>query len=53
MGKPAQPSQTQWTQLAAAADLCYFETTATPNGNSWSVTFPLNVYGVGLIVLSH
>jgi xylan 1,4-beta-xylosidase len=52
MGRPAQPSQTQWTQLSAASDLCYYETTVTPTGNSWTATFPLSAYSVGLIVLA-
>ena len=52
MGSPPQPTQAQWVQLSAAADLCYYETTATPTGSSWTVTFPQNIYGVGLIVLS-
>jgi xylan 1,4-beta-xylosidase len=51
MGSPGQPSQAQWVQLAAAADLCYYEATVTPAGNSWTVTFPASVYGVSLIVL--
>lgn len=50
LGKPAQPSQTQWTQLSQAAELCYYSTTAS--SNSWTVTYPQNVYGVSLIVLS-
>jgi hypothetical protein len=52
MGSPAQPTQAQWVQLAGAADLCYYETSATPVGNSWTVTFPQSVYGVALIVVS-
>jgi hypothetical protein len=53
MGKPAQPSQTQWAQLSDAALLCDYTTTATPTGSSWTVTYPQNVYGVSLIVLTH
>ncbi|HVZ87131.1 MAG TPA: hypothetical protein VHG72_09180 [Polyangia bacterium] len=50
MGKPSNPSASQWTQLSAAADLCYYETTGT--GTTWTATFPENVYSVSLIVLS-
>ncbi len=50
-GKPAKPSATQWTQLSSAAELCYYSTTSTVN--SWSVTYPQNIYGVSLFVLSH
>ncbi|HVZ87549.1 MAG TPA: hypothetical protein VHG72_11310 [Polyangia bacterium] len=50
MGKPSNPSASQWTQLSAAADLCYYENTGT--GTSWTATLPENVYGVSLMVLS-
>ncbi len=50
LGKPAKPAEAQWTQIAAAAELCYFETTAT--GTSWSATYPQNVYGVSMFTLS-
>jgi xylan 1,4-beta-xylosidase len=50
MGKPSKPSQTQWTTLSNAAELCYYPTTAT--GNSWTVTYPQNIYGVSLITLT-
>ncbi len=49
LGKPAQPSASQWTQISSAAELCYFETTAT--GTSWSATYPQNVYGVSLFTI--
>ena len=49
LGKPAKPSEGQWTQLSSAAELCYFETTAT--GASWSTTYPQNVYGVSLFTI--
>jgi xylan 1,4-beta-xylosidase len=52
MGKPQQPSEAQWTQLSQAADLCYYQTSATPTGTSWTVSFPQNVYGVSLLVIS-
>jgi xylan 1,4-beta-xylosidase len=51
MGKPARPSAAQWTQLGTSAELCYYSTTTT--GASFSVTYPQNIYGVSLIVLSH
>jgi xylan 1,4-beta-xylosidase len=51
LGKPAKPSEAQWTQLSSAAELCYFETTAT--GASWSTTYPQNVYGVSLFTIGH
>jgi xylan 1,4-beta-xylosidase len=50
LGKPAKPSEAQWTQISDAAELCYFETTAT--GTSWSATYPQNVYGVSLFTIS-
>lgn len=49
MGKPAKPTEAQWTQLGNAAELCYFETTAS--GTSWSTTYGQNVYGVSLITI--
>lgn len=49
-GKPAKPSAAQWTQLSSAAELCYYATTST--GTSWTVTYPQNIYGVSLFVLS-
>jgi len=51
MGKPARPTQAQWSTLADAAELCYYETTPTVAGGTWSVTFPQNTYSVGLIQL--
>lgn len=50
LGSPAKPSQAQWTQLSAAAELCYHQ--ASGSGTSWSVTYPQAVYGVSLFVLS-
>jgi hypothetical protein len=50
LGKPAKPSEAQWTQLSSAAELCYFETTAT--GTSWSTNYPQNVYGISLFTIS-
>jgi len=51
-GSPARPTAAQWTALSAAAELCYYETTVTPTGASWSVMFPQNNYSVSLLVLS-
>ena len=50
LGKPAKPSQSQWTTIASAAELCTFGATTT--GSSWTVTYPQNVYGVSLFTLS-
>ena len=50
LGKPAKPSASQWTDLSSAAELCYFETTAT--GTSWSGTYPQNIYGISLFVIA-
>jgi beta-xylosidase len=50
LGKPAKPSQSQWTTIASAAELCTFGATTT--GASWTVTYPQNVYGVSLFTLS-
>ncbi len=51
MNRPGRPTQAQWTQLRDAAELCYYETTATVSGSSWSVTFPQYQYGVTLLEL--
>ncbi len=51
MGKPAKPNATQWSQLSSAAELCYYQ--ATTSGTTYTVTFPQNIYGVSLIILSH
>jgi xylan 1,4-beta-xylosidase len=48
MGQPPKPTQAQWVTLRDAAELCYYETAATPAGGTWTVTFPQSVYGVDL-----
>jgi xylan 1,4-beta-xylosidase len=50
LGKPTKPSEAQWTTLSNAAELCYFEDTAT--GTSWTTTYPQNVYGISLFILA-
>ena len=52
MGSPVKPTQAQWVTLRDAAELCYYETTATPTGGSWTVSFPQGVYGLNLIELT-
>ncbi len=52
MGRPPEPTQTQWAELRRASELCYYETTVSPKDGAWSVTFPQNTYSVGLLVLS-
>jgi beta-xylosidase len=52
MGSPVKPTQAQWVTLRDAAELCYYETTATPTGGSWTVSFPQSVYGLNLIELT-
>jgi xylan 1,4-beta-xylosidase len=52
MGRPPQPTQSQWAELRRASELCYYETTVTPKDAAWSVRFPQNVYSVGLLVLT-
>jgi xylan 1,4-beta-xylosidase len=52
MNKPAKPTQAQWSMLRSAAELCYYETTATLAGSSWTVQFPQSVYGVSLLEIS-
>jgi xylan 1,4-beta-xylosidase len=52
MGKPQKPTQSEWAELRRASELCYYETTVSPNHGAWSVTFPQNTYSVGLLVLS-
>jgi xylan 1,4-beta-xylosidase len=51
MGKPAMPNADQWSVLAAASELCHYDS-ALSGGNSWTVTFPQNTYSVSLIQLS-
>ncbi|HEY7372630.1 MAG TPA: hypothetical protein VIF57_10760 [Polyangia bacterium] len=48
MGQPPRPTQAQWVTLRDAAELCYYETTATPAGGTWTATFPQSIYGVAL-----
>ena len=52
MGRPPQPTQSQWAELRRAGELCYYETTVSPKDGAWSVRFPQNTYSVGLLVLS-
>ncbi|HJX64609.1 MAG TPA: hypothetical protein VJ860_11750, partial [Polyangia bacterium] len=52
IGRPPQPTQSQWAELRRASELCYYETTVSPKDGAWSVTFPQNTYSVGLLVLS-
>jgi xylan 1,4-beta-xylosidase len=52
LGRPPQPSEAQWTQLSESAQLCYYQASATPVGSSWTITYPQNVYGVSLFVLT-
>jgi xylan 1,4-beta-xylosidase len=53
MGAPKEPSEAQWAALADAAALCYYETSAELGAErSWTVTYPQNVYGVSLFVLT-
>lgn len=51
MGKPAQPTQDQWTTLRDQSDLCYYDTNPTPTSNSLTLEFPLETYGISLITL--
>lgn len=34
-----------------AGEICYYATTVTPTGNSWTVTCPQYMYGVSLFIL--
>ena len=52
MGRPPQPTPSQWEGLRRASELCYYETTVSGKDGAWSVTFPQNTYSVGLLVLS-
>jgi xylan 1,4-beta-xylosidase len=52
MGRPTQPTPSEWADLRRASELCYYETTITPKDGAWSVTFPQNIYSVGLLVLT-
>jgi xylan 1,4-beta-xylosidase len=52
MGRPPQPTQSEWADLRRASELCYYETTITPKDGAWSVTFPQSIYSVGLLVLT-
>jgi xylan 1,4-beta-xylosidase len=53
MNKPPTPTQAQWSALRDAAELCYYETTASVSGGSWTVQFAQNVYGVSLFEITH
>jgi hypothetical protein len=50
LGKPAKPDATQWTLIAKSGELCYFRSQAS--GSSWTVTYPQNVYGVSLFLIT-
>jgi xylan 1,4-beta-xylosidase len=50
LGKPAKPNATQWTQIAKSGELCFFQSQGS--GSSWTVTYPQNVYGVSLFLIS-
>ena len=52
MGRPPEPTRSQWADLRRASELCYYETTVSPKDGAWSVAFPQNIYSVGLLVLS-
>jgi xylan 1,4-beta-xylosidase len=53
MGRPMAPTEEQWVELADAAMLCYYPTTrAIGSGRSFTITYPENVYGVSLFVLT-
>jgi xylan 1,4-beta-xylosidase len=53
MGAPKEPTEEQWAELADTAALCYYETSAPlGTGRSFTVTYPQNVYGVSLLVLT-
>ena len=52
MGRPPQPTQSEWAELRRASELCYYEATVTPKDAAWAVTFPQNIYSVGLLVLT-
>jgi xylan 1,4-beta-xylosidase len=51
MGKPAKPTASQWTTLSDAANLCYYETSASPVNNTVTLTFPQKTYSVSLITI--
>jgi xylan 1,4-beta-xylosidase len=55
MGKPAQPSATQWTTLANSAALAHYDSVATTTitGGTFSKTFTQNYYSVGLIQITN
>jgi xylan 1,4-beta-xylosidase len=55
MGSPQNPSASQWTTIAAAADLAYYEdpATVTITGGAYTKSFPQNHYSVGLVRLSN
>jgi hypothetical protein len=48
---PPLPSADQWTQIANAAELCYYGAGLDGSAKSWSATFPLNNYSVSLVLL--
>jgi xylan 1,4-beta-xylosidase len=54
MQSPAKPTATQWTTIAASADLQRYDsvTTVTVTGGAYTKSFMQNVYSVGLIQLT-
>jgi xylan 1,4-beta-xylosidase len=52
MGRPPEPTRSQWADLRRASELCYYETTVTPKDAAWSVIFPQSIYSVALLLLT-
>jgi len=53
MDRPPEPTEEQWTELAQAGALCFYESDAAlGDGGSWSTSYRQNVYGVSLFVLT-
>lgn len=54
LGKPANPTATQWTTIANAAQLAHYDSVATVTitGGTYTKTFTQNYYSVGLIQLT-
>ena len=54
MGNPLNPTASQWTTIATASELAYYDTpsTVTITNGTYSKKFPQNLYSIGLLQLT-
>jgi xylan 1,4-beta-xylosidase len=55
MGSPEKPTASQWTSIATASELAYYDTPSTVNivNGAFTKKFAQNLYSVGLIQLTN